>query len=197
MSNELFPTFPGLEWGIDRDWEWRNASRDSESGRGFKRAIWNTPRRHYKLSFEFLRADSGEVQQLVGFFNRHKGNFDTFLFEDPIDKEVALQFIGTASGSAISWPTVRTFGGHDELVTEYVGAPVLYADTGSGPVVLAGATFSQGSATATAAPAAGALIYWSGQYRWRCEFSDSRMTVREFMQSLHQAKSVSIRTYKP
>jgi hypothetical protein len=112
MSNETFPVLPGLTWNIERKHEWRNAVRESDSGRSFSRAMWTYPVRHYRLEYEFLRSGAQrELQTLMGFFDRHKGDFDTWLFDDPVDNTAASVQIGLGTGAAQSYQLLRSFGG--------------------------------------------------------------------------------------
>lgn len=201
MSDLVFPALPGIGWDIDRSWEWKNAGRDSESGRSFKRAMWTTPRRHYRLRIDVLRSGAeAELQQLVGFFNRHKGSYETWLFDDPIDNTATQQTLGASDGTRVNYQLVRAFGGHQQAVFDLNGAISLYADhlDGGGIVPLTGITFtvSAGMVTLSAPLTSGHVLYWSGKYYWRCEFSDDRLSAKEFLQALHSS-GVDFRTYKP
>lgn len=132
MSNEVFPALPGLMWDIDREEEWKNMSRESDSGRDFTRAIWTYPRRNYKLQYEFLRSGAeAELQSLVGFFNRHKGDFDTWLFDDPMDNVVVNEPLGATNGTQSTWQLTRAFGGSSSPVFELKAPPELYLNMGN------------------------------------------------------------------
>jgi Conserved hypothetical protein 2217 (DUF2460) len=132
VSNEVFPTLPGLTWNIEREDEWSNSNRMSGSGRSFTRAMWTYPVRHYRLEFEFLRAGAeGELQQLVGFFNRHKADFETWLFDDPLDNTATNQLFANGSGALSSYQLLRDFGGHQSPVFSLNGAPQIYRNSGN------------------------------------------------------------------
>lgn len=132
MSNEVFPALPGLMWDIDREEHWKNMSRESDSGRDFTRAIWTSPQRHYRLQYEFLRSGAeAELQALVGFFNRHKGDFDTWLFDDPMDNVVVNEPLGVTNGTQSTWQLTRAFGGASSPVFDLKATPELYLNTGT------------------------------------------------------------------
>lgn len=131
MSNEVFPALPGLMWDIEREEQWKNMSRESDSGRDFTRAIWTSPQRHYRLQYEFLRSGAeAELQALVGFFNRHKGDFDTWLFDDPMDNVVVNEPLGVTNGTQSTWQLTRAFGGASSPVFELKAPPELYLNMG-------------------------------------------------------------------
>lgn len=132
MSNEVFPALPGLMWDIEREEQWKNMSRESDSGRDFTRAIWTSPQRHYRLQYEFLRSGAeAELQALVGFFNRHKGDFDTWLFDDPMDNVVVNEPLGVTNGTQSTWQLTRAFGGSSSPVFELKAPPELYLNMGN------------------------------------------------------------------
>lgn len=132
MSNEVCPALPGLMWDIEREEQWKNMSRESDSGRDFTRAIWTYPRRNYKLQYEFLRSGAeAELQSLVGFFNRHKGDFDTWLFDDPMDNIAVNELLGVTNGTQSTWQLTRAFGGASSPVFELKAPPELYLNMGN------------------------------------------------------------------
>lgn len=201
MSNQLFPTLAGQGWDIERGWEWKNTGRESDSGRVFRRALWNTPRRTYKLRFDVLRGGAeGEVQQLVGFFNQHKGSFEPWLFRDPLDRETAaIEPVGQGNGTTAAFQLVRAFGGHTQPVFDIEGTPLVYLDTGSGYTLVSASAYTisaTGLLTFNTPPAAAAQVGWNGQFLWRCEFVDDRISTKEFLKDLHSS-GVEFRTYKP
>lgn len=137
MSNEIYPSLPGLTNNVERQDEWRNALVESDSGRSFSRAMWTYPVRHYRLEYEVLRSGAeAELQQLVGFFNRHKGDFDTWLFDDPLDNTVVNQQFGTGNGTQTAFQLVRSFGGHVAPVFEAYGDITLTINDWQGVTLL-------------------------------------------------------------
>jgi uncharacterized protein (TIGR02217 family) len=129
MSNSIFPTLPGMAWGLTRTPVWQTRRQQSVSGKVTTQADWTYPIRKYQLSFEFLRSGAGmaELQTLTGFFNSLSGGCDTFLFVDPEDSYATSQPIGVTDGVTTSWQLVRTYGGFTEPVTQagYVASVTL------------------------------------------------------------------------
>ena len=96
MSNAVFPTLPGLAWGVKKTPVWSTNTIKSANGREMRAAYYRYPLWRFTLSFEVLRTRSAvnELEQLAGFFNARRGSFESFLYEDPSDNSVS----GQASG---------------------------------------------------------------------------------------------------
>jgi len=90
MSMELFPTFEGFAVAFSRTPTFATTILRTASGKEF-RASWRPdPIYDYSATFNFLRQDLSdtardEALRLVSFFERHRGSFDSFLFDDPYD----------------------------------------------------------------------------------------------------------------
>lgn len=119
MSNLVFPTLPGASIDVKRSPSWESNVQRSVSGRSIGITAFTYPLWKYRVSFEFLRADSvGELEEIVGFFNKHRGRTDTWLFLDEDDYLVANQQIGLGDGVTTSFQLVRSYGGFVEPITE-------------------------------------------------------------------------------
>lgn len=196
MSALVFPTLPGLKWSSFRTPMWSNTVKTADSGREFARAHWSSPRWAYKLQFEFLRADANaELQALVGLFNAVRGNFDTFLFDDPDDDTATLAQFGTGDGSTTQFQLLRPLGGFLEPVYEPHGTVSIYK---AGVLQSSGVSVgANGLVTFTTAPTAGQVLAWSGSFYWRCRFKQSQIEFEQFMKQLWSARAVEFTTCKP
>lgn len=193
MSSLVFPSLPGLSWGIKRTPVWNTLVKKTPSGREFRGRLQNTPLRQYSLQYEVLRAGAGmgEVQQLEGFFNQVAGSWDTFLYNDPDDNTAVNQAFGIGDGVSTQFQLVRTRGGFVEPVYDFNGAPTL----SSGDGALAAA--NGGRVVYATPPAAGTLLTWSGAYYWRCRFLQDTTEFSQFLHDLWEAKKVEFITVKP
>jgi uncharacterized protein (TIGR02217 family) len=195
MSNLVYPTLPGLKWSSFRTPMWSATVKTSDSGREFARSNWSSPRYAYKLQYEFLRAGSwgSEYQQLVGFFNRVRGNFDTWLFDDVDDNTATDQLFGVGDGATAQYQLLRTLGTYDDPVYVLNGAAVVKVDGTVTSVTID----ANGLVTFAVPPAAGKLLTWSGKFYWRCRFKASSLEFEQFMKNLWSARSVEFTTVKP
>jgi uncharacterized protein (TIGR02217 family) len=134
MSNQVLPSLPGLSWNTKKKPIFKTTIREASSGREYRGTSWSTPRWEYTLSYEFLRQGMGrtELTQVVGFFNKHRGAWDSWLYQDPDDNAVTLQQFATGDGTTTSFQLVRDLGGFLEPVYEMNGAPVVYVQDWQG-----------------------------------------------------------------
>lgn len=194
MSNQIYPTLPGLAWPTTRIPSWSTTVKEADSGRKFGVTTWTSPRWTYKLKYEFLREwGQAEWQQLVGFFNAHRGDWDTWLYDDPDDNTAVDEQFGVGNASAVSFQLMRQLGGIKEPIYELNGAPIVKVNG----VVTAVTVGAKGLITFASPPPAAAVLRWSGKYYWRCRFTKSSLEFEQFMKQLWSAKTVEFHTEKP
>jgi hypothetical protein len=128
MSQTVYPSLPGIAFGVERAPVWSSDVQTTPSGREYRGAFMTYPRYRYKLVYEFLRDTSvyPELATLLGFFNARQGQFDTFLFSDPTDNSVAGQQLGSGDGTTTSFQLTRTYGAFTEPVYDLNGSPTIY-----------------------------------------------------------------------
>lgn len=197
MSNALYPTLPGLMWPIKRTPVWNTSIKTTPSGREWRSTEVTCPRYRYGLKYEFLRnaVAYGEFQALFGFFNARRGRFDTFLFLDPDDRTATGQAFGVGAAGVTTFQLVRTLGGFVEPVYDLVAAPAIYK---AGLLQSSGYTVSAaGVVTFSVAPAAGALLTWSGSYYWRMRFDGDELDFEQFLAQFWKTGDVRLITVKP
>lgn len=100
MSNALWPTLPGLAWGITRVPNYSTKVQRAVSGAELRAAFYSAPIQKWTLSYAFLRSGAGynELQTIVAFFKQRQGSFDSFLFNDPDDNNVTAHGFGMGDG---------------------------------------------------------------------------------------------------
>lgn len=119
MSDLVFPSLPGVKIEMSRSPRWRSTVHESVSGVDTAISAWTYPKWRYKLEFEVLRSGAEqELQQLVGFFNKHGGRADTWLFYDEDDCTAVDQQFGVGDGVTTMFYLVRDYGGFLEPVTD-------------------------------------------------------------------------------
>lgn len=138
MSNEVFPTLPGLTPEITRTPIWSTAIKSSVSQREYRTANVSVPAYSYKLSYEVIRQGAvggfthAELSTLAGFFNARRGSFDSFLFSDPDDSTATAQQFGTGDGTTAAFQLARAWGGFVEPVYDVAGAAGVQMEGGLG-----------------------------------------------------------------
>lgn len=197
MSNHVFPSLPNRVWPIERESVWVNPQTEtSANGREFTTTQETYPRLRY--SFGYAGLVKADIDTLLDFWSTHKGKTDSFLFEDPLDKTVTLEPIGTGNGAVTAWQLGRSRSSGPasflQPIFDLNGAPLIYV---AGTLRTSGYTVSAtGMLTFTTAPTSGQAIAWSGNFYHRCRFDMGDMTASQFTQTLHRAK-VQIITRKP
>lgn len=123
MSNALWPTLPGLTWGITRTSAYNTKIQRSTNGAELRAAFYSAPLRQWSLSYSFLRSGQGknELQTIQSFYNQRQGSFDSFLFDDPDDNYVTAHGFGVGDAVATAFQLQRAYLGTN---TENVLAPV-------------------------------------------------------------------------
>jgi len=199
MSTSVYPTLPGLSFGVQREVLAPPVTiRTSPSRREYRSRNATSPLYLYTLQYEFLRSGAAwaELQTLLGFYNARGGPFDSFLFTDPDDNQVAAQSFGTGNGSTAAWQLVRSYGGFAEPVLDTNGAPQIYVN-GTLQTVFTHYTLpGNGVVQFNTAPGAGALLTWTGSFYRRCRFEGDRISTSKFMQDLWEAKRVQLLSLK-
>lgn len=198
MSNAIFPKLPGLTWGITRTPVWSTHIQTSSSGRELRAAYWSYPIWRYSLKYELLRAGAQqELQQLVGFFNAHRGSYESFLFDDPDDNTVQDQVFAVTTHGTLTYQLARSFGEFVEPVLEPKPGLVIKAN---GQVLTPGTHYTQepgGRIHLLTGSTSGYVLSWTGGYWWRCRFTDDSTAFEQFMHRLWSARRVEFQTVKP
>lgn len=193
MSSSVYPVLPGIAWSVLRTPMFSTVVKQTDSGREFARAAWTSPRYTYQLTYEFLR--KADYETLKGFFCQMRGNFDTFLFEDPEDKDVTAEQFGTGDGTTTVFQLLRTRGGWADPVYEPHGTVNIY---NNGTLVSSGVSIgANGVVTFTTPPAAAHLLTWTGSFYWRCRFTKTMMDFDQFMKTFWTVRRVEFITVKP
>lgn len=177
MTNLVFPSLPGLAWGVQRTAVWNSRVQKSVSGKRQAVQYMSYPLYRWTLSFNVLREFGAydELSTLQGFFNSMAGQVDTFLFADPHDASVTVpQAIGTGNGTNKNFQLIRSYGGYIEPV-QSPNTYIVYLD---GVAQTAGTHYtinSTGVVVFVAAPGAGVVVSWTGTFRFRCAFTSDTM----------------------
>lgn len=218
MSNLVFPSLPGIKIEMSRTPIWKTTVHESVSGCETAIGSMTYPKWRYKLEFEVLRAGAeAELQQLVGFFNRHGGRADSWLYLDDEDYAVVDQQFGLGDGVTTVFYLYRESGGFVEPVTDVktitgltiAGVPAhssLPDDDSSATLSLdfLTETYSvwqtdyeyagNGRIQFMTAPPAGASLRWSGEQYRRVRFLDDELSADRFLYHLWKCRTVEFQT---
>lgn len=194
MTIPVFPTLPGISWPVKRTPVWFTLAQRSTSGIETRLQVWSYPQYAYELTFEVLRSSPAftEWQQMEAFYNQCGGSAQMFAFNDPADCAVTAQGFGTGNGSTTAFQLVRSLGG---FVCP-VFAPVAWTAYVNGVAAVGATVSARGVVTFASAPAAGAVLTWTGTYNWFCRFDDDKNTFSQDMNQLWSLASLKFTTVK-
>jgi hypothetical protein len=94
VSNSVFPSLPGLALAFARESLYKTVTYENPGGTEQRVSLQATPRYRYTLRYNFLRQAVAapspyqaqtEVGVVLLFLDDHKGAWDSFLFDDPVD----------------------------------------------------------------------------------------------------------------
>ena len=95
MSDEVF-NFT-LDAPFEEQIEFMTIVSESESGLEQRYQKWLRPKRTFRVS---LRArNQSDSKDIWTFYQRHKGAFDSFLFQNPNENPVTAEIVGSGDGS--------------------------------------------------------------------------------------------------
>lgn len=193
MSNEVFPSLPGLTWPQSKTPVFNTQVQTSDALRNWRvgRALY--PQYKRRLVYSYL--SQSDYETMAAFFKKRRGRLDSFLFEDRDDYLVATpQVLGTGDGVQRSFQLLRALGGFVEPVGPVKGTPVIRVN---GTPTLAYTIDDWGLLTLDVAAPAGHVVDWTGQYYWRYCFSRDESEFSETMRQFWELRSLDIETDKP
>lgn len=198
MSNQIYPTLPGIKMEMTRKPVWKTVIKESISGLEVRAASMAYPIWEFTLQYDFLRSSAAmeELQTLVAFYNKMKGAYDDFLWSVPEDNSVTDYLFGTGDGATTSFQLTKSFGGFVEPVYNLNGTPTIKKN---GVVQTSPTNYtinSTGLVTFTSPPANGAALTWTGSYYQRVRFLRDFLEFERFMYQLWQLKKVELRGVK-
>ncbi len=198
MSQHIFPKFQGLNWDYNKKALWSNITQIATSGKETRIKLWSYPKYEMTISYDFLtnqayqgNLNSGDFEQLVGFYNLVGGSFDDFLYEDPIENEIIIpQPIGVGDEQETVFQLNRKVGNWIEPIFGVNETPKLFIDD----VETTDFTLNDfGMVTFTNPPAG--VITWTGKYYFRCRFKNDNLDFDQMFKCYHTG-SLELQTVK-
>lgn len=191
MSSEVF-SFE-VDSPYEEDIKFLTVISESEGGKEQRYQKWQKPRRTFRLQ---LRARSlnpssalpQEAKQIWDFYTRHKGSYDTFLFQNPSENPVTAEIIGSGDGSkSIFYLGSKVYIGTGDLIVTPGSAVVKRSIGGTGDY-LTFASYSLNESlgqliTNTPLPS-GDVLRADYYFRYRVRFKEDMLTRETFVTTL-------------
>ncbi len=187
MSNFIYPVLQGLTFNSVRSPHFNTAKQQALTGKESRIAYQQWPLWHWELIYEYL--SPADLLALHGLFIAVQGDFDTFLYTDPLFNAVAAQQSPSSRPeirrrpSTRSSPSTKTpaVPGGPELIQNFEGTPTIY---GNGTLIPSGhySISGTGGVTFSAMPAAATVLTWTGSFYYRVRFdNDDALDVSQFL----------------
>ena len=212
MMSPLYPSLPGLSWGIVKTPIWSTGIQTAASGRELRTSYYATPIYEFKLPYEFLRSRrQHELQTLLGFINLRQGSFGSFYYEDPSDSAAINEQFAIGDGVTTTFQLTRSVGGHTEPVywvepDSFTTTPLMWDDNSNSlmwsepgspmwDAHYAGAytLLPNGRIQYAVAPPAGVPLTWSGKFYFRCRFKSDSCDFTNFLRGYWTPSAIGFR----
>jgi hypothetical protein len=192
ITGLTFPTFAGLQYPVERVLLTSTVKEESIAGQTNRTPLRARPKWQWTLDFEFLRENfqgtTGEWSHFMNFILSVLGPAQPFYYPDANDNIVSTpaQF-GTGDGVTTQFQLVRYLGGFAEPVYGPIGTPIIFIN---GAAQSSGYAIStNGLVTFSSAPAASAVLTWTGSFNWLVEADDDKFQTQAVMNGLYVGKS--------
>lgn len=194
MTLPVFPTLPGVSWPVTRRMVWSSIRAQSVSGIRSGISLRSAPLWQWDLSVDILRSRTvsgqvlSEMETLAGFYNSVAGPTMPFAYTDAHDNTAVLQKFGTGNGSSKTFQLCRSMGGFSEPV--YLASVSSVYKNGTIQSPASWSVSPSGLVTLVTAPAAGAVMTWSGTFQWLCRFDEDSLSITQIMSGRFSAESI-------
>ena len=198
MSNQVFPTLPGLAWNVVLSPTFATGVKKAVSGKELRTSYQAYPLWKISLNYEFLRDGNrgADLDTLAGFFLMMKGQWDSFLFTVNADSTVTTMLFGTGDGVTTKFQLSRALGAGGFTFIEpsqnINGAPSVYKNGALQTLTTHYTIDSAGVVTFVTAPAAGNALTWTGSFYYRCRFLQDAADFSNFMLDLWELKKLEL-----
>lgn len=184
MSNEIFNY--ALDTPFEEQIQYLTVVSESESGIEQRFQKWLRPRRTFRLRLE--ARNPSDTDSIWRFYTRHKGAFDSFLFENPNENPVTAETVGSGDGTK----TVFYLGGKVDMSTgDLIVTPataVLTRSVGGTGDYLSFTAFTidepVGQVTTNTALPSGDVLRANYNFRYRVRFQEDPLTREAFAADL-------------
>ena len=185
MSGEVF-NFQ-VDSPFEEEIRYLTVISESEGGKEQRYQKWLKPKRTFRIKLEARQAT--ETNDLWRMYTRHKGSFDSFLFQNPNENPVTAERFASGDGSSNTIFYLGTsvdVGTGDLIVTP--GSEVVTRSIGGTGDFLSYSTYTinndNGKVTTNTALTSGDVLRATYNFRYRVRFKDDNLTREAFAAEL-------------
>ena len=191
MSLRVFPVTTNMEFNSKKTEIWDDVVvKTTASGR--RKTLSRRAYPDWAIQVKFTGLDDAQIENIAGFIAQQRGEFQEFLWLDPVDFQETAVRIGTGDGSTKRFQLVRNLA--DKFVfpvTDYVvGSEIVYVN-GVAVTVL---SVTDGLVTLASAPALNSVVTATFQYYWRVAFDGSKYSWVDPFFNLYKFETINMVT---
>jgi uncharacterized protein (TIGR02217 family) len=194
-----YVAFPGTTIELHKTPVWNTQTTKSSSGKRRATQRYGSPLWHFEMRFEFLRRKPtlNDLDLLWAMFGVTQGQTNEFFFLDLDDHTASNTFLGTGDGATTTFQLQRVVGYQNTYYYEPVravsGTPSIFVN---GVEQFPTAISSQGVVTLASAPAAAAVVSWSGTFLYRCAFDEDQLNTQQMFDLIWGLDSLKFTSVK-
>ena len=184
MSNEVFAF--QLDSPYEEEIRFLTVVSESEGGKEQRYQKWLKPRRTFRLKLDARQ--TAETDQIWRFCTRHKGSFDSFLFQNPNENPVTAERFGSGDGSRSVFYMGRNVDiGTGDLILTPGSAVIVRSIGGTGDFLsFSSYTIEEnfGQITTTTPLPSGDVLRATYSFRYRVRFKEDYLNREAFAADL-------------
>jgi hypothetical protein len=200
VSSDVYPVFPGILPEVERIQEYNTINQEESGGRTLGLASRSQARHTWKINYGYLSWANARL--LTYHVHKHKGQWDSFLFTDPVTPTADQWNFNSGIGSGTFYSTGNGVW-NTAYLTDWLTDPV--AAQGASAIVIRVNGVVQTLTTHytldttngalrivfVTAPGNGLSVDWSGSYYRRVKFTEDGLRIKQVVSGIYTA-SVSI-----
>ena len=186
MSNEVFNYT--LDLPFEEELKYLTIVSESEGGKEQRYQKWQRSKRIFRVKLDARsNVDATSIWQ---FYQRHKGRFDTFLFQNPSENPVSAERFGSGDGvKSVFYLGSAVDAGTGDLIVTPGSAAVTRSVSGTGEFL----TFTSfaidenlGQITTDAVLPSGDVVRANYNFRYRVRFAEDNITRENLVPNLYR-----------
>ena len=180
MSNEVF-NFT-LDTPFSEDIRFLTIVSEGESGKEQRYQKWLRPKRTFRVKLDARQAT--ETDNIWRFYTRHKGSYDTFLFQNPNENPVTAETVGSGDGiKSVFYLGNKVDFATGDLIVVSASETITRSIGGSGDYLAFSAYTidnATGAITTNAVFPSGDVMRATYNFHYRCRFRDDQLSREAF-----------------
>lgn len=186
MSNEVFAY--DMDTPYEEEIQYLTIVSESESGHEQRYQKWPRPRRTFRIKLNARYVT--EADSIWRFYTRHKGAFDTFLFQNPTENPVSAERFGSGDGvKTVFYMGSSVDIGTGDLIITPGSAAIQRSVGGTGDFLSFSAyTIDEnvGQITTNSILPSGDVVRANYNFRYRVRFKEDNLSRENFATDLYR-----------